>query len=306
MKIDRLLGITTYLLNQERVSATTLSKRFEVSVRTIQRDIDSLCIAGIPIVAYYGNNGGYEIQEGYKLKQQLIKDEDYSFIITALQGLTSAYGNPQIKNTIDKFSMLSTNMKKNYIKLDLSLLKDHDLRNQQITTIDSAIANKKTITYTYTNNQNITSKHTVEPLCIMFKWHDWYLIGYSIPKESYRLYKLARMEDIRETEQSIEREHENIDTIIERMSNIEHRTFWNITILCERSIKHKVLEYLDGDIVEIYEDGSFLFTFKGAINDFAWFSTLLSFKEMVTVKKPQELIHRMITMSQDILNKYQT
>ncbi|HAH62027.1 MAG TPA: YafY family transcriptional regulator, partial [Treponema sp.] len=59
MKIDRLLAVTIYLLNHEKTSASALARQFEVSVRTIQRDIESLCLAGIPVAAEYGADGGY-------------------------------------------------------------------------------------------------------------------------------------------------------------------------------------------------------------------------------------------------------
>lgn len=91
MKLDRLLGITIYLLNHEKTSASTLAKRFEVSVRTIQRDIEALCMAGIPVAASMGADGGYEILDTFCMERQTAEQTDYQHIVAALQGLLSAY-----------------------------------------------------------------------------------------------------------------------------------------------------------------------------------------------------------------------
>lgn len=107
MKIDRLMGITIYLLRHGRTSAQTLSKEFEVSSRTIMRDMDTLCQAGIPIQSACGIDGGYEILDTYILEKQMADGQDYEFILTALKGLASAYADKSIQKTIDKIELLS-------------------------------------------------------------------------------------------------------------------------------------------------------------------------------------------------------
>jgi len=96
MKIDRLLGITIYLLNHDIVNTKVLADRFEVSVRTIIRDAETLSLAGIPITTMYGTNGGYKILDSFKMNNQLVDGEDCSYILTALQGLNSGYKNKRI------------------------------------------------------------------------------------------------------------------------------------------------------------------------------------------------------------------
>jgi predicted DNA-binding transcriptional regulator YafY len=73
-----------FLLNREKVSAGMLAEKFEVSQRTIQRDIEILNMAGIPVVSVYGKDGGYQIPDEYKMNNQITTDADYSFIITAV------------------------------------------------------------------------------------------------------------------------------------------------------------------------------------------------------------------------------
>lgn len=103
MKIDRLYAITVYLLNHGKTSASGLAGKFEVSVRTIQRDIDTLCRAGIPIVAETGASGGYYLSETYHMDRHTATQEDYSFILTALKGFSSAMAIPRLTRLWKRF-----------------------------------------------------------------------------------------------------------------------------------------------------------------------------------------------------------
>ena len=102
MKTERLYAITVYLLNHGRTTARTLARQFEVSLRTIQRDMDSLCIAGIPIVATYGAEGGYEISGSFRLDEDFATADDYSLIRTALEGLVSATNDAKARRALEK------------------------------------------------------------------------------------------------------------------------------------------------------------------------------------------------------------
>ena len=106
MKIDRLLSTIIYLLNRELASAHELAEHFEVSIRTIQRDMDTLCSAGIPILSVQGAYGGYSIIEGYKLDRQLVDTDDLFFMITALESITASFKNRQMSLTLEKIKTL--------------------------------------------------------------------------------------------------------------------------------------------------------------------------------------------------------
>ena len=102
MKTDRLYALTLYLLNHGKSSASELAKHFEVSVRTIQRDIDTLCQAGIPICAFTGTNGGYEILGDFKMNNQLASKDEYAYIATAINGLKTVTNNPVADDIYEK------------------------------------------------------------------------------------------------------------------------------------------------------------------------------------------------------------
>lgn len=124
MKIERLLKILVYLFNHKRVSARDLAQRYDVSLRTIQRDIDTLTLAGFPLVAYTGFQGGYEIMDAYKPPIQLADDQDYQSIIVALHSLQTALGSTQIDATLEKLKTL-TACQESPIALDLSVMHEN-------------------------------------------------------------------------------------------------------------------------------------------------------------------------------------
>lgn len=109
MKVERLLAIIIKLLNKNRVTAKELAEEFEVSVRTIQRDMDSINMAGIPIVSYKGSNGGYGILEDYKISTGLFNDIEHELLLTALHGVYKSYDDKQLKQIIEKLSSIKTN-----------------------------------------------------------------------------------------------------------------------------------------------------------------------------------------------------
>lgn len=104
MKIDRLIGILSVLLQREKVTAPELAEKFEVSRRTINRDIESLCQAGIPIVTAQGQNGGISIMEGYKIDATLLTSADMREILAGLGSLDSVSGTNRVAQLMEKLS----------------------------------------------------------------------------------------------------------------------------------------------------------------------------------------------------------
>lgn len=126
MKTERLLSIVIYLLNNDTVSAAKLAERFEVSKRTILRDIEQISMAGIPIKSLPGANGGYSIMEGYKINGQLINSEDQASIMTALEGLQTAYNSRRYNEALEKISSILPKQQKQYIFLDFGASGEND------------------------------------------------------------------------------------------------------------------------------------------------------------------------------------
>ena len=197
MKTERLYAITIYLLNHGRTPASELAEHFEVSLRTIQRDMESLCLSGIPVTSVAGAAGGYEIAERFRLDHHFATSDDYSCILTALQGLVSATGGQKARHTLEKIASVSK-PEDSCLLLDFSVLREGDTALLQA--LQSAIAGKRMVRFVYTNNNNETRTHSVEPVAVLYRWYAWYLLAYSRVKGDYRTYKLVRMSGLEITD----------------------------------------------------------------------------------------------------------
>lgn len=122
MKIDRMIGILAILLQQEKVTAPYLAEKFEVSRRTINRDIESLSMAGIPLVTMQGANGGISIMDGYKIDRTLLTSSDMQAILAGLRSLDSVSGTNRYAQLMDKLSAGASEFLPgdNHILIDLS------------------------------------------------------------------------------------------------------------------------------------------------------------------------------------------
>lgn len=207
MKTDRLYALTLYLFNHGKFSASELAKHFEVSVRTIQRDIDALRQAGIPICALTGTNGGYEILSDFQMNNQLASEDEYAYIATAINGLKTVTNNSMADDIYEKITAIFKNNNTGMI-LDFSVLREGD--ETLLKTLQSAVKNKQVVRFTYTNNGGETrEEHCVEPIAVIYKWYAWYMLAYNTAKQDYRTYKLVRMEDVCITEDEFSKEHKS-------------------------------------------------------------------------------------------------
>lgn len=301
MKTERLYAITVYLLNHGRTSANELAEYFEVSVRTIQRDIDSLCLSGIPITAFTGASGGYEISEHFKLDKQLATSNDYSYILTALKGLVSATNNPKAKHTLEKVAHISKQNDTDII-LDFSVL--HEGNQTALPMLQTAIAQKRVVDFIYTNNNNETRTHSVEPIAVLYRWYAWYLLAYSRAKNDYRTYKLVRMSDLKITDEPFGKEHESADIILKNSDKTDSRQYTDVFVKCSEKAQSRVREYLNGTVIKKLPNGDTLMKLTVVENEQFWIGTLLSLGDDVEVMAPKTIRKRLADAAAKIVSLY--
>lgn len=305
MKIDRLIGITMYLLNRNVVSAKELAERFEVSVRTIVRDIDALSIAGIPISSSTGASGGYEILDTFKLNKQITTVEDYLFIITALKGMCSAYDNQKINTTLEK--LLTAGHFKNEkqrVFIDFGVVREGRTIPGLVHEIEEAIHNKIIIEFDYLGSTGQKNHRTVEPLALSYRWYAWYLLAYCTYKNDYRFFKLERLTDLTITDKPIKHEQVNIPELLEKQWCNDTRRYIHMKLLCKGQSRSSIMEYLKGEIVEEHENGDFIVITHAAESNRMWYSLLLGFGDSVKVLEPQEVIDMLKEKTLQIQNLY--
>lgn len=204
MKIDRLIGIITILLQKEKTTTAQLAERFEVSSRTIQRDIDHICKAGIPIVSMQGYGGGLSIAEGYKINQTILTQDELSAIFMGFKSIDSISKYTYTQSLMEKlaYEKRAVLSDQNRIIIDLASFYQVSL-TEKIELIKHAINNRELIKFQYYSEKG-ESERTIEPYFIIFRWSAWYVYGYCLTKQDYRLFKLNRLSKLQSLKTSYE------------------------------------------------------------------------------------------------------
>lgn len=313
MKIHRLLAIVTLLMSKKLISASELAKKFEVSIRTIQRDIDSLCASGIPIVSEAGARGGYSIIKEYKFDKQLVTSDDLFFILTSLESIGVAYQNSEISMTMEKIkSLLSDyqaeeiNKLKSNLYIDFSSLgSDHNKSiSSYIKLIEEAIAKNKLLDMSYYDAKGNITKRLIEPMTIAFKWYSWYLFGFCTTRDDYRLFRISRIENCTLTDNRFTRRKKNIEEYFKEHDNFEKKSCNNKIILkFHPTMKKNVQDYfeycqqktLDNDYIQVNIQS----------RDISWIKNMvLSYGNFVEVIEPATLRESIKSILEDTLMLY--
>lgn len=196
MKIDRLIGIIFLLLQRDTVTAPELAARFEVSRRTISRDVDALGRAGIPVVTRQGSGGGISLMEGYKLSPTLVTNAEMADILAGLRSLDSVDGANRYAQLMEKLSAGSSDFLTGdqSVLIDLSSWYGKTLA-PKIEAIRAAIDGLRVLTFRYYGPGG-ESLREIEPYYLIFRWSSWYVWGWCRTREDFRLFKLNRMEEL--------------------------------------------------------------------------------------------------------------
>ncbi len=254
MKLERLLGITTSLLNHRTISAHQLADRYEVSIRTIQRDIATLAAAGIPVVSLVGQNGGYRIADGYTLSRQLASPGEFRLLSLALAGIGTAWSNdaiPQVQAKLESLQLATSPLSSaTPVTLDFSAYRESPAIDRHLDALDAAIQSRRSIVFSYATDGHPPRRRSVEPLALQLKWHAWYLFAWCQHRQGYRLFKLARIEgDIRQ-EGPFTRDHGDVATLLRQQEQTDLRPTVTVSIRFRSAIHTAVREYLGVTVME--------------------------------------------------------
>lgn len=194
MAIDRLIGILTVLLREERVTAGDLAERFEVSQRTIARDVDRLCQAGIPLRTTRGAGGGISIMEGYAVGRTMLTNADRAAILAGLRSLDSVSGTGYYRQLMEKLPQGGESAGDDCVTIDLANWYGPMLA-PRLAELKDACARRKAVEFTYCAPSGETHR-VVEPCKLVFRWSSWYLWSWCRERRDFRLFKLNRMKDL--------------------------------------------------------------------------------------------------------------
>ncbi len=300
MKIDRLLGIVTTLLQCDKITAPELAGRFEVSRRTIYRDIDDICKAGIPIISVQGGDGGISISEGYKLDKNVLTVDELQNIITGLKSLGSVSDAARIEMLINKLSPKNeavVSLKDN-ILIDLSSHYKSSL-SEKITMLKRAISENKLVNFDYYSEKGQTNR-TIEPYFLTFKWTAWYVFGYCTDKKDYRLFKLNRLW-----------RHMILDDVfIPREIPVEELDFDDyfvdgnkITVIFDKASEYRLIEEYGPECYEVMGDGRLKFSVGYTNKDYI-LSWILGFGDKAKIVEPEDMAKELTQLAKNIITKY--
>lgn len=300
MKIERLIGILSVLLQKEQVTAPYLAEKFEVSRRTINRDVEALCKAGIPIVTLQGQNGGISIMEGYRMDRTLLTSGDMRAILAGLQSLDSVSGTNRYQQLMEKLSLGSSDVlaSNNHILIDLSSWHKTSL-TPKIELIQSAIERRERISFLY-HAPTGESRRRIEPYYLIFQWASWYVWGWCCERKDFRMFKLNRMTEVSDT-------REQFEPILAPVPELSSERIFPLTICAgirfDTGMKWRLVEEYGPDSFEEQEDGSLCFSWEFSDRD-SLFGWLLSFGEYAELVEPEELRREFREMVERISKKY--
>ncbi|MDR2932038.1 MAG: YafY family transcriptional regulator [Oscillospiraceae bacterium] len=299
MKIDRLLAILTLLLQRGRVTAPELARRFEVSRRTISRDVDNLCKAGFPIVTIQGAGGGISIAEGFKLDKSVLTTGELQSILIGLRGLESVGSAPRAQNLRDKLTASPDVLAlADSLVIDLASHYKESL-SHKIGLLRAAIESSVTVTFRYYSNRGRAARH-IEPYLIIFKWSDWYVLGYCLMRRDYRLFKLNRLWDIEKAGDAFVKREIPLDKL-----NLDaYFTDENpVTVLFDESAEYMLVEEFGPDCYTRFKDGRLLY--EGGYSDRGYIMRwLLGFGGRAEVIGPPDLRAEMADLAMNIYQKH--
>lgn len=299
MKIDRLLGIITVLLQKQKVTASDLAAKFEVSRRTINRDIECLCQAGIPIVTLQGNKGGITISDNYKIDKTLFTYDELRWVLTGLLSLDSVSQDKKYQSLIEKFFPCADEFySTNHMLIDLSSQFKNSLA-PKIENLKNAIDSRLTVNFTY-YNQNGEKQVALQPYFIVFKWSSWYVFGFEKSKEQFRLYKLNRLCGLSVTKDIFELRDVPQDKLrFENYFTAEIQT----VIYFDKSQKFKLIEMYGADCYSVLPSGQLLFEIPFTNEDYL-IEWVLSFGEKAQLIQPIDIKEKIRQRLQNALKLY--
>ena len=297
MKDNRLFRILYYILEKGKVTANELADKFEVSVRTIYRDIDSISSAGIPIYALQGKGGGIEIAEDFVLSKSLLSENEKQQIMSALQGLDNTTIQRE-NELLTKLSALFKMKNTSWIEVDFNNWQNNKMYEKTFEDIKSAILSKNIISFTYFSSNEKETDRSVKPVRLLFKSQDWYLYALCLLRNDFRYFKLSRIKNL---EIHTEKFDDNFEDVILKKET-PHENTVNIKVKFDRKVAFRVYDELNGEITED-NDGN-LYTEIEIPNDYNLYNYIFSFGDEAEVLEPEEVRMQIKKMINKMAEKY--
>ncbi len=296
------------LLEKERISAQELAKMFEVSTRTIYRDIDAINQAGIPVLSTSGNGGGIEIMSQYKVDKKIFSTDDLSALLMGLTNLSGMVRGSEVANAIAKVKSFipsekakSVELKASQIYIDLTPWEGNGNVKTAIEIIKNALQENKLITFTYIDGHGTKTTRTVEPYQLVFKGRAWYVQTFCRLKNDYRLFRLSRMSNLNIIEETFTpREYQKPFLDFEETA----KSFQiHIKIRIHSSVLDRILDFCPFDRITAAGGEYYLVDYPFVDSDY-YYDMLLSLGDKCEVIEPDHVRKKLKQKIQNLINMY--
>lgn len=273
MKIDRLISIIMILLKKERIGAQELADMFEVSLRTIYRDIDAINMAGIPIRSISGVGGGFEIMQNYKIEKNVFSTADLSAILMGLTSLSDIVRGDELINALAKVKSFipadrakDIELRANQIRIDLSAWMGNRNIQLYLEMIKTALQESRLLSFEYIAHHGNRTTRTVEPYQLVLKNSHWYFQGYCYKRNDFRLFRLSRISNLQiEKETFMPRDFPKISLDYEE---IFETVPIRIKLRIHKSVMDRVLDYCSYEYFSPVDDEYYIVDFPFIENDY--------------------------------------
>ncbi|MCI8938634.1 MAG: YafY family transcriptional regulator [Dorea sp.] len=281
MSDSRLFKILYYLLDREHATAPELAAEFEVSPRTIYRDVEALSSAGIPIYTEPGRNGGIYLLQDFILDRAILSEDEKQEVLAAVQSIF-ATGYTGGKDMLTKLSALFHVNTRNWLEVDFSRWGKRAFDNSKFEIIKTAVIQCREIKIVYENTNGERSKRIIQPLKISYKSKEWYLKAFCMEKQDFRIFKLNRIVALELLENTF------VPRIYQESKNNLQQTYPQIILLFSKEIAYRVYDEFDETEIEYQENGDLKVCVEMPVD--TWLTGyLLSFGAQVEIIEPEYL-----------------
>ncbi len=297
MQINRMFEMIYILMNKKTVTAKELAEQFEVSTRTIYRDVETLSAAGIPIYMSKGKGGGISILDDFVLNKAVLTEEEKNDILSAMKAV-GAINFSVTDSALKKLSNLFGENSSDWIEVDFSSWYNAEKESETFDSVKSAILSKKIIQFTYSSGKGNRTSREVEPLKLCFKGMQRYLYAYCTLRQDFRFFKLSRIKDMVITEVHFERV---VTDPIFKTGNIFEEQYISLKLKISSKMAYRVYDEFDDYIVDT--DGNFIAQVNYPKGEWL-FPYIASFGSECQVLEPLDIRDSIKEEFQKILNNY--
>lgn len=291
MKIQRLIAILSILLQKEVVSASWFAEKFEVSVRTIYRDIQALETAGIPIVTYPGINGGFGIIDEYKIDKKLFTSEDLWALLMGLKSVSDSVANPQVNLTLEKIRTLipnehekSIDLKSRQLYVDMTPWAKNPVLTRCLDDLKHALNENKVIAFDYSGRHGERVSRRAEPHQLILKENNWYLRAFCRIREDFRIFRVNRIKNLLVTNEHFETRA--FDDGLTDFKDWQSERMIIVELVMDASLRERALDYCREENMEELENGRIFVRLPFVESDMGY-GVLLSLGHQCEVLSPQ-------------------